>query len=68
MKMSKRILKSIALALVIAMVFSVAAFAAQAPAEKPFENSQFFTSGDYKIHYRVFQAQGEQKGRILFLH
>jgi pimeloyl-ACP methyl ester carboxylesterase len=65
--MKKKILKSTALALVFAIVFSFAAFAA-APAEKPFENSQFFTSGDYSIHYRIFDAQGEQKGRILFLH
>lgn len=66
--MTKRILRSTALALVISLLFSVTAFAVQAPVEKPFENSQFFTSGDYKIHYRVFEAQGEQKGRILFLH
>ncbi len=66
--MKKKILKSTALALVFAIVLSFAAFAAAAPAEKPFENSQFYTSGDYKIHYRVFEAQGQQKGRILFLH
>lgn len=66
--MKKKLLKSTALALVFALVLSFAAFAAPAPAEKPFENSQFFTSGDYKIHYRVLLAQGEQKGRILFLH
>jgi pimeloyl-ACP methyl ester carboxylesterase len=66
--MKKKILKSSALALVFAIVVSFAAIAAAEPAEKPFENSQFFTSGDYSIHYRVFEAQGEQKGRILFLH
>lgn len=66
--MKKRIIKVIALSLVLAIIFSFAAMAAVAPTEKPFENSQFFTSGDYKIHYRVFEAQGQQKGRILFLH
>ncbi len=35
---------------------------------KPFENSEYFTSGDYDIHYRIFPAKGEKKGRIMMLH
>ncbi|NLX93671.1 MAG: alpha/beta hydrolase, partial [Clostridiales bacterium] len=50
------------------MVFTVAASAVPFPTEKPFENSEYFTTCDYKIHYRVFEAEGQQKGRILFLH
>jgi len=63
----KKTLRAVSLVLVLAIVFSLSSFAAPA-AEKPFENSQFFAEGDYSIHYRIFQAQGEQKGRILFLH
>ena len=65
--MMKKTLRAVSLVLVLAIVVSLSAFAAPA-AEKPFENSQFFAEGDYSIHYRVFQAQGEQKGRIMFLH
>lgn len=67
-KTKKTIFRIFALTLALVMVFTVAASAAPFPVEKPFENSQYFTTGDYKIHYRVFDAQGEQKGRILFLH
>ncbi len=35
---------------------------------KPYENSEYFTYGDYDIHYRVSPAKGETKGRILMLH
>lgn len=64
----KKIFRVIAVTLAFVMVFTVATSAAPFPTEKPFENSQYFTNGDYKIHYRVFDAQGQQKGRILFLH
>ncbi len=67
-KTKKTIFRIFALTLALVMVFTVAASAAPFPTEKPFENSQYFTTGDYEIHYRVFDAQGEQKGRILFLH
>lgn len=64
----KRILRIFALTLAFVMVFTVAASAVPFPTEKPFENSEYFTTCDYKIHYRVFEAEGQQKGRILFLH
>lgn len=35
---------------------------------KPYENSRWYTCGDYKIHYRTEPAKGEFKGRILMLH
>lgn len=39
------------------------------PVEQPFENSHFFrTSDGVDIHYRTWQAQGEQKGQILMVH
>ncbi len=60
-------LTAIILSLVLAFSLSSAALAADA-AEKPFENSKFYTSGDYTIHYRVFEAEGKAKGQIFLLH
>ncbi len=55
---------------VIAMIFSVSSVFAFAKKEdfKPYDNSDFFTCGDYEIHYRVEPAKGEFKGRIMMLH
>lgn len=58
-------------ALILSLTFILSAFTVFASAGtdyKPFENSEYFTCGDYDIHYRVFPAQGEQKGRIMMLH
>lgn len=60
--------KLTALILAIIMVFSVTSVAFAAESEKPFENSKFYTSGDYTIHYRVFEAKGKVKGQIFLLH
>ncbi|MBE6784756.1 MAG: alpha/beta hydrolase [Ruminococcaceae bacterium] len=57
-------LTAIILSLVLVFSLSSAALAA----EKPFENSKFYTSGDYTIHYRVFEAEGKAKGQIFLLH
>jgi len=64
----KILLKIIALAAAAALVFSFAGLFASAQEALPFDNSQFFEQGDYSIHYRVFEAPGQEKGRILFLH
>ena len=50
----------------LAGAFSLTAFADTN--YKPYENSEYFTIGDYDIHYRVFPAKGEMKGRIMMLH
>ena len=60
--------KAISIICAIAMVFSVFSFSAYAEEFKPYDNSEYFTCGDYSIHYRVFPAEGEQKGRIMMLH
>ena len=60
--------KLTALLLAIIMVFSVTSVAFAAEAEKPFENSKFYTSGDYTIHYREFKPSGKTKGQIFLLH
>lgn len=36
-------------------------------AEKPFENSEFYTMGDYSIHYRQFPVDNA-KGQIFMIH
>lgn len=59
--------KLTAVLLAMLMVFSltVTAFAAD---EKPFDNSAFYTEGDYTIHYRVFEPSGTVKGQIFLVH
>lgn len=34
----------------------------------PFENSQFITINDARIHYRIWKQQGKLKGKIFMLH
>jgi pimeloyl-ACP methyl ester carboxylesterase len=65
--MKRTLLKLTAVCLALTLLFSVTAFAAQEDF-KPFENSAFFSFGGYDIHYRVFEAQGAEKGRILMIH
>lgn len=64
--MTKKILSVI---LCVAMVFatSIPAFAADEQT-LPYENSRFFTCGDYELHYRVAEHEGMYKGRIMFIH
>ncbi len=63
----KKIFSIICACVILFTAFSVTVFAADT-SYKPYENSQYFTYGDYNIHYRVIPAQGEQKGRIMMLH
>lgn len=59
--------KLTAILLSFIMVFSLTctAFAAD---EKPFDNSSFYTSGDYTIHYRTFEPEGRVKKQIFLIH
>ncbi len=59
--------KALSLILAVIMMFSLTtvAFAAE---EKPFENSEFFTSGEYTLHYRTYQPEGKAKNQILLVH
>ena len=63
----KKTVKVLSLVLALVMMFSVTSFAVDVE-EKPFENSEFFTYGDYTVHYRRFFPDGETKGRIIMLH
>ena len=62
MKTSKK-LTSIILSLV--MIFSMFAFSISAEAP---EAGEYYNEGEYSIHYTVVPAEGEFKGRIMFLH
>lgn len=63
MTTSKKIL---AILLSIVMAFSV--MTATAFAEDAAVDGEFYTQGDYSIHYTVKAAQGEYRGRILYIH
>ncbi len=63
----RKLKQAIAFVLVVVMIMCTPAVAF-AVEDKPFDNSQFFDYGDYSVHYRVFKAQGEFKGRIMMLH
>ena len=61
-------LLAIFLAVVLSGLTCIVGFAAGEESDKPFENSEFFTYGDYSIHYRKVEHQGTYKGRIMMLH
>ena len=63
----KKIISILCVAAILISSFSMIAFAADT-SYKPYEESQYFTYGDYDIHYRVIPAQGKFKGRIMMLH
>ena len=63
----KKIISILCVAAILLSTFSIMAFAADT-SYKPYEESQYFTYGDYDIHYRVIPAQGKFKGRIMMLH
>lgn len=61
--------KLTAIILSVLLVFSFTSSAlAAGEGEKPFENSSFYTKGDYTIHYRAFEPDGRERGRIFLLH
>lgn len=61
--------KALSLILAVIMAFSLCTVAfATDTAEKPFDNSNFFTSGEYTIHYRTYEPDRKAKGQILLVH
>lgn len=61
----KKIL-SVILTVLMIVSFSVVAFASET--EKPFENSDFYTVGDYTLHYRVYEPDTKAKNQIFLIH
>lgn len=64
--MTKKIL-SVVLCIVMMLAVCVPAFAVDAT-ELPYENSKFFSYGDYELHYRFTAHEGLYQGRIMFIH
>lgn len=60
--------KSLCLLLAVVLCISSLSVTAFATPETPYENSRFYTEGDYEIHYRLVEHKGEYKGRIMMLH
>jgi len=61
--------KFTALLLAVLMMFSLTVVAfAEGAEELPFDNSAYFTSGEYRIHYRTFEPEGAAKDQIFLLH
>ncbi len=63
----KKIISILCVTAILLSVFAITGFAADTN-YKPYEESQYFSYGDYDIHYRVIPAQGNFKGRIMMLH
>ncbi len=63
----KKVISVLCACVILFTAFSVTAFGADT-SYKPYEDSQYFTYGDYDIHYRVIPAKGTFKGRIMMLH
>ena len=64
--MTKKFL-SVVLCFVMLFATAIPAFA-QEENTLPYENSHFFTYGDYELHYRAVMHEGLYKGRIMFIH
>lgn len=64
--MTKKFL-SVVLCFVMLFATAIPAFAQEENA-LPYENSHFFTYGDYELHYRAVEHEGLYKGRIMFIH
>lgn len=60
--------KLISLLLSAVMVLSLCAVAFAEDTEKPFDNSSFYTDGDYTLHYRSFEPEGTAKKQLLLIH
>lgn len=59
--------KLTALIMSLILVFSFIPMAFAADESKPFDNSNFFTYGDYTIHYRTYDSE-ENKNQIMLIH
>ncbi len=60
--------KLLAFILSTVLVFSLCTVAFAADTEKPFDNSGFYSVGDYTLHYRTFEPETEASKQILLIH
>ena len=76
MRTVKRILKNTGIALgsllgfivVLTMILNLVTGKELSADAKPFADSEYYTAGDYTIHYRFQKAEGERMGRMVFIH
>lgn len=59
-------LLSLILSLTMLLGLCVPAFAADT--EKPFDNSNFYSVGDYTLHYRLYEPEGNAEKQIMLIH
>ena len=61
--------KALSFVLALVLIFTAIPFAFAVNTEKPFDNSSFYkVNDDYTLHYRVYEAKGEEKNQILLIH
>ncbi len=60
--------KALAFILAVVLIFSLGIPAFAVNTEKPFDNSEFFSVGDYTLHYRSFEPQKKPSKQILLIH
>lgn len=60
--------KLISFLLAVAMIFTLGVTAFAGNAENPYENSNFYTVGDYTLHYRTYIPDGEAEKQIMLIH
>lgn len=65
----KNLKKLISIFLAVIMIITATGLISLAATEqdKPFENSEYFTIGDYQIHYRKFEVDNA-KGQVFLIH
>lgn len=59
---------SVLLSLLMIFSLSVFAFSANAQQEKPFDNSSFYSVGDYTVHYRTYEPSLIAVKQVMLLH
>ncbi len=60
--------KLISLFMSLVMVFGLCSVAFATAPQGPFDNSNFYSEGDYTLHYRVFEPEKEPTKQILLVH
>ncbi len=60
--------KTISLILSLIMIFTLSMGVCAVSAEKPYSNSNFYSVGDYTLHYRVYEPENEAKNQLFLIH
>lgn len=61
--------KALSLFLALTLILTAIPFAFAVNTDKPFDNSSFYkVNDDYTLHYRTYEAKGEEKNQIMLIH